>query len=605
MTEKHFIDQNIEKWRELEELLQYSDSNPERLHSLFVEVSSDLSYVRTYFPSRSVRVYLNGLTQKVFDRIKKSKKRFDLNVILDFFAHVLPREIYKQRKYFIISFLVFSLAVFIGAYSTSHDAEFLAMIVGEDYVAQTNENINQGDPMKIYKDHEQVDMFFGITLNNIRVSFTVFVLGLLGGIGSIFVLAYNGIMLGAFQYYFYTKGLFVTSFLTIWIHGTIEISAIIIAGAAGLVLGKGVLFPGTYHRSSALQISALSALRILLGTVPLFIIAGMLESFVTRYTEMPTWLKIFIIVGSLLFILFMWVWYPYAYNKKNLGAITKDDFMPAPDEELDRERIKYRNFEEHFILSLSDYKNQIVNLLRTVILPFLILAALSLWVIVTKKVEEVTYFIGDLDVFDSSHLFSNAILVIGFAILMGRVTYRYVKEHSTFSQHLWKYGWLYILVSCFLVLPFVMFESNYLVLVFMMIIPPHFLVRIIKLFVIDKGDSHQTIRSLYTSSYQYLISYGADYLLTFVFYLLLYLLLVLGLGSLFYELLVWHKLFISIQASNSFFNATMIIFILAVVFPFFMVFVFNKETSLICRDTGLDLEKRLIDFGKGSTILEI
>lgn len=127
----------------------------------------------------------------------------------------------------------------------------------------------------------------------------------------------NGIMLGSFQYFFYEKGLLWESARTIWIHGTIEISVIIIAGCAGLVLGNGMLFPGTYTRLESFKRGIVSGLKILISTIPFFIIAGFLEGYVTRHTEMPDWLAIIIITGSLGLIIFYYVIYPIQLHKKN------------------------------------------------------------------------------------------------------------------------------------------------------------------------------------------------------------------------------------------------------------------------------------------------
>ena len=117
-------------------------------------------------------------------------------------------------------------------------------------------------------------------------------------------------MLGSFLYFFYDKGLLWESSRTIWIHGTIEISVIIIAGCAGLVLGNGLLFPDTYSRLDSFKKSIKAGLKIMLSTVPFFIIAGFLEGFVTRHTEMPDWLAITIILASLTLIIYYYVIYP-------------------------------------------------------------------------------------------------------------------------------------------------------------------------------------------------------------------------------------------------------------------------------------------------------
>jgi uncharacterized membrane protein SpoIIM required for sporulation len=180
----------------------------------------------------------------------------------------------------------------------------------------TLENIEKGDPMAVYKQQGEFNMFLGITLNNIKVSLYAFAYGILLGIGSLFIMMQNAIMLGSFQYFFYENGLLWESMRTIWIHGTIEISVIIIAGCAGLVLGNGILFTGTYTRLESFKRGVINGLKILISTIPFFIIAGFLEGFVTRHTEMPDWLAIFIICSSLFLIVFYYVIYPIQLHKK-------------------------------------------------------------------------------------------------------------------------------------------------------------------------------------------------------------------------------------------------------------------------------------------------
>ena len=168
----------------------------------------------------------------------------------------------------------------------------------------------------------QLDMFLGITVNNIRVAITAFVAGIFLGIGTLLVLMYNGVMLGSFQYFFHAQGLLWDSARTIWIHGTIEISVIVIAGCAGLVLGNGFLFPGTFTRLHSFRRAMKDGLKILMSTIPFSIVAGFLESFVTRITQMPDLLSVIIILGSLSLILFYYVYLPIKIHKKSLNHAT-------------------------------------------------------------------------------------------------------------------------------------------------------------------------------------------------------------------------------------------------------------------------------------------
>ena len=199
-----------------------------------------------------------------------------------------------------------------GALSARYDDTFVRLILGDQYVNMTNENIKNGDPFGVYKQADSFEMFFFIAINNIWVSFLAFAMGIILSVGTLYVLIRNGIMLGSFQYYFFSKGLGWDSVLVIWIHGTLEISAIVIAGAAGLVMGNSFLFPKTYKRMVAFKQGAKDGLKMIIGLIPVFLTAAFLEGFVTRHTDMPLWLSCSILASSLALI----VWYVVIYPNR-------------------------------------------------------------------------------------------------------------------------------------------------------------------------------------------------------------------------------------------------------------------------------------------------
>lgn len=315
MKETRFIAQNKEKWQEAETLLNSPVKDPEKLGNLFIQVVDDLSYSRTYYPNRSVRVYLNKIARQYFSIIYSNKKEKRSQIKLFWFDE-LPQIVIHCKKELTVSLLVFIAAFSIGVFSSVKDPQFLGTIVGQKYIEKTEENIKKGDPMAIYKDQNQVDMFLGITFNNLMVAFRTYVLGIFLGIGTLGSLLFNGVMVGAFQYYFIDRGLFAESALTIWLHGTIEISSIILAGGAGLTLARGLIFPGTYSRLQSLQISGIRSLKLMLGIAPLFVLAGIIESFLTRYTEAPNFVRLGLIILSAAFVLGVFVVYPWLKSRK-------------------------------------------------------------------------------------------------------------------------------------------------------------------------------------------------------------------------------------------------------------------------------------------------
>jgi len=317
MREAAFVKKHKERWKLFENVLSNKQQiSPDQLSALYVEITDDLSYANTFYPKSNTAAYLNTIAAAAHRKLYKTKKE-GKNRIITFFTTEFPSSFAQYHKQLLIAFLVFLFFAIVGAFSAAQNGDFLRLILGDNYVNMTLANIKSGDPMAVYKDAAEIQMFLAITINNIRVAAMAFLLGILFSIGTLYVMMKNGLMLGSFLYFFYDQGLLWESSRTIWIHGTIEISVIIVASCAGMVLGNGLLFPTTYSRLDSFKRSIKAGLKIMLSTVPFFIIAGFLEGFVTRHTEMPDWLAITIIVSSLALILFYYVYYPIKLNQQN------------------------------------------------------------------------------------------------------------------------------------------------------------------------------------------------------------------------------------------------------------------------------------------------
>lgn len=320
MREAAFVKQNKNKWLNFEQELRNKKTvSPEEISKLYLDITDDLSYAKTFYSGSNTVAYLNGIAATAHQKIYTNRKEPG-NVFWNFYSRDFPRMFYYHQKQLLLSFAIFATFVAVGVFSASGDGAFVRAILGDAYINMTLENIENKDPMAVYKQMGELDMFLGITVNNIRVALMAYTFGVLAGLGTAFVLMQNAIMLGSFQYFFYQQGLLWESARTIWIHGTIEISVIVIAGCAGLVVGKSILFPGTYTRLTSFIKGVKEGLKIVLSTIPFFIIAGFLEGFVTRLTGMPDWLAILIISASLLVILFYYVYYPFLLNNKDLNA---------------------------------------------------------------------------------------------------------------------------------------------------------------------------------------------------------------------------------------------------------------------------------------------
>lgn len=314
MKEVTFIRQNIEKWRDVELMVENSvETAPDVQADAYIDLTSDLAYAQTHFPQSRITLYLNNLASALHNQIYRNKRE-SISRLVTFWTQEIPQTIWEARHALMASFIIFVISVTIGLVSQLGDDSFARLILGDQYVDMTLDNIAKGEPMAVYDSGAETEMFLGITWNNVKVSFMVFVMGVFTSLGTGFLLFQNGVMVGSFQTFFFQQGLGFESMLAMWLHGTLEIWAIIVSGAAGITLGNGWLMPGTYGRLTSFMMAARRGLKIIVGTVPVFVMAGFIEGFATRHTEWPTWLRLTIIGASALFIGYYYLYLPYFKN---------------------------------------------------------------------------------------------------------------------------------------------------------------------------------------------------------------------------------------------------------------------------------------------------
>ena len=317
MREVAFIKQNKEKWLEFElAIFGKAKKNPDELANLYIQLMNDLSYAQTYYPKSKTVVYLNHLASQIYQKIYKTK-RTEKNRIVEFFKTEVPLLLFEYKRYLMYAFVLFFVTVGIGVVSARYDSNFVRLILGDDYVNMSLDNIKKGNPMAVYGSGSNWGSFIGITMNNLYVGAKCYMFGITGGIGTFYIFLQNAIMLGSFQYFFYDQGVFWKSVRGIWIHGSMEIFAIVIESAAGFILGASILFPKTFSRMNSFKIGFKNSFKIFLSTFPFTIGAGFLEGFITRYSiDMPNWLSSFIILFTLAIISFYYLIYPFIVHKK-------------------------------------------------------------------------------------------------------------------------------------------------------------------------------------------------------------------------------------------------------------------------------------------------
>jgi uncharacterized membrane protein SpoIIM required for sporulation len=322
MREALFIKKNADKWKEY----QHGETkNPDEIADRFVNLMDDLAYAKTFYPKSKVTRWINGIAANIYQSIYQNKKE-KYSRIFQFWKYELPLLFKRYHPILLFTTIAFLVFVAIGVFSAMSNEGFVRGVLGDDYVNMTEENIAKGDPFGVYKDNNPFTMFVQIAFNNIRVAFMAFIGGLTLGYFTLKIMWGNGLMLGTFQYMFFSKGLGIKSILVIWIHGTLEISAIVIAGTAGFILANGILFPGTYSRLTSFKRGAKDAAKVLICLVPIFILAAFFESYVTHLMSqtydkannvgLPIWVSVVILAVSLIFIVWYFIIYPIRLHKK-------------------------------------------------------------------------------------------------------------------------------------------------------------------------------------------------------------------------------------------------------------------------------------------------
>ncbi len=313
MREALFIKKNKERW---EKMAYMPEQDIDDMAGEFTQLVDDLGYAKTFYPTSKTTTFLNTEASKRYLTIYQNRKE-EQNRFTTFYKTELPLTIAKHHKTLLACFLLFILFYGVGFYSAIKDESIVSDMLGDSYIRMTEKNIEQGNPFGVYQRDNNVLMFLGIMINNIHVAFTYFLEGLLFPFFTVKNLVTEALRLGSFNVMFYKKGMGVSFFLAVMIHGTLELASLIIAAAAGVVLGKSWLFPKSLTRLQAFKQGAKEGLKIIIGVMPVFIMAALFEGFVTRYyNTMPVWVNIIILAISFTFIIGYFVVYPFIVKRK-------------------------------------------------------------------------------------------------------------------------------------------------------------------------------------------------------------------------------------------------------------------------------------------------
>jgi len=282
-----FINERKTVWQRLEELLGLLDRMTlRRLHReevrelgrIYRRTASDLAIARA--ESRDPRLinYLNSLVIRAHGRIYRADAQGGRR-IRDFFARDFPLAFRRTWRYTATAFGVFLLFSLITFFGTRHDPDFSEFAGISPFFREGVIN-NRTHWWEDLNEANQIGST-QIFTNNIRVTFYAFALGAMFGLGTLYVMAFNGALFGAILALTYRAG-FGNDLLSFVVgHGVIELSCIFIAGGAGLLIGTALLMPGDLSRGDAFKSRGMEAVRLIVGCVPLLIVAGIIEGFIS------------------------------------------------------------------------------------------------------------------------------------------------------------------------------------------------------------------------------------------------------------------------------------------------------------------------------------
>ena len=281
---KQFSKQNRKNWEELENSITYlhkhqramNGKNIDEFYETYQQTAQHLSYAQTYFPSEQVTSYLNELVAKAHNLLYKDNVSSS-SQIKTFFQVTFIKLFLEQWKATVIAMVLFLLGALGAFFSILHDPLNLYSILPPEIAYGVDPDAlgsNDGTNMSSMMSAQ-------IMTNNIQVAILAFASGITFGILTVYLLIYNGIIVGALAALFFHHEMSYEFWAYIVPHGMIELTAIFIAGGAGLLMGYRLFAPGPYSRAYHLKRQAKQSLLLLLGTIPLFIIAGIIEGYIT------------------------------------------------------------------------------------------------------------------------------------------------------------------------------------------------------------------------------------------------------------------------------------------------------------------------------------
>jgi uncharacterized membrane protein SpoIIM required for sporulation len=290
-------------WKRLDFLLRQVEkkglkslqaSEIRELASLYRSVSADLARARTNQVGNTLVQDLQRLTSRSYSQIYQGSRRQEWQGVVEFCRWGFPALVQQTFGYIAVATGIFLLGALIAWWFAWQDPMFMSLMVPESLIEQVRDrhelwmgSIVGVEPLASSQ----------IMTNNLNVSFAAVAGGITAGLYTVFILALNGLSIGAIATLVGQNNLAYPFWAFVFPHGSLELPAIFFAGGAGLLIARAILFPGKYRRVDALKFYGSQAAQLVFGIVPMLILAGMIEGFFSPSPIVPAPLKYFAGIG--------------------------------------------------------------------------------------------------------------------------------------------------------------------------------------------------------------------------------------------------------------------------------------------------------------------
>lgn len=312
MNLQRWIARRETSWKTLESLLQQVEKRglksmkPAQIHqlaSLYRSVAADLARARTQQAGHVLVQNLQGLTSRGYAQIYQGLRRQEWQALWGFYRWGFPAVVQQCAGYVALATGLFLAAGLAAWWFAWQDPIFLELLVPADLISQVRDRqeLWMGSIVGIEPFASS-----SIMINNLKVSFTALAGGITAGIFTAYILLLNGLMIGSIGALVGQNNLAYPFWAFVFPHGALELPAIFLAGAAGFLLARAILFPEQFRRTDALKHYGSQAAQLMFGVIPMLVIAGIIEGFFSPNPAVPDALKygvgIFLLIGLLVYL---------------------------------------------------------------------------------------------------------------------------------------------------------------------------------------------------------------------------------------------------------------------------------------------------------------